>query len=53
MAGLVGVKFAAGKTDVKTADDMAYLDSRLQPGTGSTDYLLGLSYSHSLQRFPL
>jgi hypothetical protein len=32
---------------------MSYLDSHLQPGTGSTDYLLGLSYSHSLSRFSL
>jgi len=53
MAGLVGVKFATGKTDAKTADGMNYLDSHLQPGTGSTDFLLGLSYSHSLQRFSL
>jgi hypothetical protein len=50
MAGLVGVKFATGRTDAKTSDGMSYLDSHMQPGTGSTDYLLGLSYSHSLQR---
>jgi len=51
MAGLAGVKFATGSTDAKTADGMGYLDSHMQPGTGSTDYLLGLSYSHSLSRF--
>lgn len=50
MAGLVGIKFSTGKTDAKTSDGMSYLDSHLQLGTGSTDYLLGLSYSHSLQR---
>ncbi len=51
MAGLAGIKFATGKTNAKTADGMDYLDSHLQPGTGSTDYLLGLSFSHSLQKF--
>jgi hypothetical protein len=53
MAGVFGVKFATGKTNAKTSDGMSYLDSHLQPGTGSTDYLLGMSYSHSLQRFSL
>ena len=53
MAGLFGIKFATGKTDAKTSDGLSYLDSHLQPGTGSTDYLLGLSYSHALQRFSL
>ena len=53
MAAVAGIKFATGKTDAKTADGMSYLDSHLQPGTGSTDYLLGLSYSHSLQRFSI
>jgi hypothetical protein len=53
MAGVAGIKFATGRTDAKTADNMSYLDSHLQPGTGSTDYLLGLSWSHSLQRFSL
>ncbi len=51
MAGLAGVKFATGSTNAKTSDGMGYLDSHMQPGTGSTDYLLGLSYSHSLSRF--
>ncbi len=53
IAGIAGIKFATGKTDAKTADGMTFLDSHLQPGTGSTDYLLGLSYSHSLVRFSL
>lgn len=50
LAGLVGIKFSTGKTNARTSDGMSYLDSHLQPGTGSTDYLLGLSYSHSLDR---
>jgi len=50
MAGLAGVKFATGSTNAKTADGMGYLDSHMQPGTGSTDYLFGLSYSHALSR---
>jgi len=53
MAVIAGIKFATGKTDAKTSDGMIFLDSHLQPGTGSTDYLLGLSYSHSFQRFSL
>jgi hypothetical protein len=53
MAAVFGVKFATGSTNAKTSDGMSYLDSHLQPGTGSTDYLLGLSYSHALQRFSL
>lgn len=51
LAGLAGVKFATGKTDARTANGADFLDSHLQNGTGSTDYLLGLSYSHSLARF--
>ncbi len=53
LAALAGVKFATGRTDAKTFDGMSYLDSHLQPGTGSTDYLLGLSFSHSLSRFSM
>ena len=51
MAGVAGIKFPSGSTDAKTTDGEEYLDSHLQPGTGSTDYLLGLSFSHSLTRF--
>ena len=51
MAGVVGIKFATGGTNAKTSDGMGYLDAHMQPGTGSTDYLFGLSYSHSLSRF--
>lgn len=52
-AGLLGVKFPTGKTNGKTDDDMEFLDSHLQLGTGSTDFLLGLSFSHSVQRLSL
>ncbi len=51
LAALAGIKFPTGKTDAKTSDGMDYLDSHMQPGTGSTDWLLGLSFSHSLSRF--
>jgi hypothetical protein len=53
LAGLAGIKFSTGKTNAKTSDGLNYLDSHLQPGTGSTDYLLGLSFSRSLARFSL
>jgi hypothetical protein len=53
MAGLAGIKFATGGTNAKTSDGLNFLDSHLQPGTGSTDYFLGLSFSHSLERFSL
>jgi hypothetical protein len=53
LAGLAGIKFPTGKTNAKTAAGLDYLDSHMQPGTGSTDYLLGLSFSHSRQRFSL
>jgi hypothetical protein len=50
VAGLIGVKLATGRTNATTDDGAEYLDSHLQPGTGSTDYLIGLSLSHALQR---
>lgn len=53
LAGVFGIKLPTGKTDAKTADGTGFLDSHLQPGTGSSDYLLGLSYSHSRERFSL
>lgn len=52
-AGLLGVKFPNGKTNGKTDDGMEYLDSHLQLGTGSTDFLMGLSMSHIVQRFSI
>ncbi len=51
VAGLLGVKFPTGKTNGKTDDGMEYLDSHIQLGTGSTDFLVGLSGSYSIQRF--
>ena len=50
VAAQVGVKFATGRTDARTDAGGEYLDSHLQPGTGSTDLLLGLSLSHALTR---
>jgi hypothetical protein len=52
-AGIAGVKFPTGKTDGKTDDGMKYLDSHLQLGTGSTDFIMGLSMSHAVQRLSL
>ena len=51
-AGLLGVKFATGKTDAKM-DNGEFFDSHNQLGTGSTDYLVGLSCSRSIQRLSL
>jgi hypothetical protein len=51
LAGLAGIKFATGKTDGKTDDGADYLDSHLQLGTGSTDYVIGVSVSHAAGRF--
>jgi hypothetical protein len=52
MAGVFGIKFATGNTTAR-ADSGEYLDSHLQAGTGSTDFLLGLSLSRSYQRTSL
>lgn len=49
LAGLVGVKFPTGKTD-GVADNGEFLDSHIQLGTGSTDYIIGLSVNHSMQK---
>jgi len=50
IAAQIGVKLATGRTDALTDDGDEFLDSHLQPGTGSTDVLLGLSLSHALKR---
>lgn len=52
-AGIAGIKFPTGKTDGRTDDGMKYLDSHLQLGTGSTDFILGFSMSHVVQRLSL
>jgi hypothetical protein len=52
LAGVAGVKFPTGDTDEK--DDMGnYMDAHIQPGSGSTDMLLGLNLSHAWGRFTL
>ncbi|MEK6689749.1 MAG: transporter [Nitrospirota bacterium] len=53
IAAIVGVKFPTGKTDGKTGDGANFLDAHLQLGTGSTDFLLGLSLSHAIGRFSM
>ena len=50
IAAQLGVKLPTGRTNAKTDEGAEYLDSHLQPGTGSTDYMLGLSLSHALKR---
>lgn len=51
LAGVIGVKFPTGKTDGKMEDGVNYLDAHLQLGSGSTDFLLGLSFNYSISRF--
>lgn len=53
IACLFGIKLPTGKTNSKTEDGMEFLDSHLQLGTGSTDFLAGLSFNHTVQRFSL
>jgi hypothetical protein len=52
VAGLAGVKLPTGATNARN-DMGVYMDSHIQPGTGSTDALLGLNISHSVDRFTL
>ena len=52
LAGQAGVKLPTGATDKK--DDMGdVMDAHIQPGTGSTDLLLGVNLSHATGRFTL
>ncbi|MBI5682723.1 MAG: transporter [Deltaproteobacteria bacterium] len=52
VAGQAGVKLPTGATNAK--DDMGmYMDAHMQPGTGSTDILLGLNLSHAIDRFTI
>lgn len=53
VAGIAGIKFPTGKTDGRTDDGMEYLDSHLQLGTGSADFILGLSMTHAARRLSL
>ncbi len=50
IAGVWGVKLPTGKTDGRTEDGADFLDAHLQLGTGSTDLLVGLSFSHAHER---
>ena len=52
LAGQVGIKLPTRATDKK--DDMGdFMEAHIQPGTGSTDLLLGLNLSHATGRFTL
>lgn len=53
VAAVFGVKLPTGKTDGRTEDGNEFLDSHLQLGTGSTDFLAGISLSHVISRFTL
>lgn len=50
VAAIWGVKLPTGKTDGRTEDGAEFLDAHLQLGTGSTDFLAGLSFSHAHER---
>lgn len=50
IAGLFGVKFPTGKTSGKTDDGAEFLDAHQQLGTGSTDFILGLSANCARER---
>lgn len=49
-AVLAGVKLPTGDTDGRTDDGMEYLDAHGQLGTGSTDYLAGISLNYAAGR---
>ncbi len=53
IAGLAGIKLPTGKTDGRTTDGEDYLDSHLQLGSGSTDFLIGVSMNHAVQRLSI
>jgi hypothetical protein len=50
LAGVLGVKLHTGDTD-RYGDQGEFLDAHLQPGTGSTDLLLGVSVNHAVGRY--
>jgi hypothetical protein len=52
LAGQLGVKFPTGATDKKN-DAGEFMDAHIQPGTGSTDVLLGLNGSYAVGRSTL
>jgi len=49
LAGVFGLKLPTGSTS-QHSNQGEYLDAHLQPGTGSTDLLLGISANHVLGR---
>jgi len=50
LAGVLGIKLPTGST-TRRGDQGEYLDAHLQPGTGSTDLLFGVSVEHALGRY--
>jgi len=50
LAGALGVKLPTGSTSQHN-NQGEYLDAHLQPGTGSTDLLLGVSANHVMRRY--
>lgn len=50
LAGVLGIKLPTGDTD-RFGDQAEYLDAHLQPGSGSTDLLLGVSVNHVMGRY--
>lgn len=52
LAGVLGIKLPTGSTS-RHGDQDEFLDSHLQPGTGSTDLLVGVSVDHVHGRYAL
>jgi hypothetical protein len=52
VAGQLGIKLPTGATDKKD-DGGDFMDAHIQPGTGSTDALVGLNVSHAFGRSTL
>lgn len=52
LAGVLGIKLPTGSTS-RHGDQGEFLDAHLQPGTGSTDVLLGISVDHTVGRYAI
>ncbi|MEZ5543456.1 MAG: transporter [Pseudomonadota bacterium] len=52
LAGVLGIKLPTGSTR-RHGDQDEFLDAHLQPGTGSTDLLFGVSVDHAQGRLAL
>ncbi len=48
LGALMGIKFPTGSTSQRDSDDIRF-EPELQPGTGSTDVTLGLTYQYNLE----